>query len=84
MTWVVSWLIVETLERAPAPLSGIPLISRKYTPMGDELKWLLREGGGRIFESCYISLENMPTSHTVTLLFAHAVILGIIHVLIIQ
>ena len=22
------------------------------TPMGDELKWLLTEGGGHIFESC--------------------------------
>ena len=32
-------------------------------PMGDELKWLLKEGGGRIFESCDISLENTPTSH---------------------
>ena len=40
------------------------------TPMGDELacKWLLKEeGSGRIFESWDISLENMPTSHTVTL-----------------
>ena len=35
--------------------------------MGNELKWLLKEGGGRIFESCDISLENMPTSHTVSL-----------------
>ena len=35
------------------------------TPMGDELKWLLKEGGGRIFESCYISLETTFTSHTV-------------------
>ena len=35
--------------------------------MGDELKWLLKEGGGRIFESCDISLENMPTSHAVSL-----------------
>ena len=47
--------------------------------MGDELKWLLKEGGGHIFESCDISLENMPTSHTVCLtlviFFAHAVIL---------
>ena len=46
--------------------------------MGDELKWLLKEGGGRIFESCDISLENTPTSHAVSLalaIFAHAVIL---------
>ena len=34
-------------------------------PMGDELKWLLKEGGGRIFKSCDIFLENTPTSHTV-------------------
>ena len=33
--------------------------------MGDELKWLLKEGGGRTFESCDISLENTPTPHTV-------------------
>ena len=25
--------------------------------MGDELKWLQKAGGGRIFESCDISLE---------------------------
>ena len=36
-------------------------------PMSDELKWLLKEGGGRIFESCDISLENTPTSHVVSL-----------------
>ena len=36
-------------------------------PMDDELKWLLKEGGGPIFESCYIPLENTPTSHTVSL-----------------
>ena len=35
--------------------------------MGDELKWLLKEGGGRIFESCDISLENTPTTHAVSL-----------------
>ena len=35
--------------------------------MGDELKWLLKEGGGHIFESCDISLENTPTSHAVSL-----------------
>ena len=33
------------------------------TPMGNKLKWLPKEGGGCIFESCDISLENMPTSH---------------------
>ena len=38
--------------------------------MGDELKWLLKEGGGRIFESCDISLENTPTSHVVSLALA--------------
>ena len=30
--------------------------------MGGELKWLLKEGGGGIFESCDISLKNTPTS----------------------
>ena len=35
--------------------------------MGDELKWLLKEGDGRIFGSCDISLENTPTSHSVSL-----------------
>ena len=35
--------------------------------MGDELKWLLKEGGGCMFGSCDISLENTPTSHTVSL-----------------
>ena len=35
--------------------------------MGDEPKWLLKEGGGCIFESCDISLENTPTSHAVSL-----------------
>ena len=35
--------------------------------MGDELKWLLKEGGRCIFENCDISLENTPTSHTVSL-----------------
>ena len=36
-------------------------------PMGDELKWLGKEGGGRIFESCDISLENTPISHAVSI-----------------
>ena len=36
--------------------------------MGDELKWLIKEGGEHIFESFDISLKNMPTSHTVTVL----------------
>ena len=39
-------------------------------PMGNELMWLLNEGGERIFESCDISLENMPTSHAVSLRLA--------------
>ena len=34
--------------------------------MGDELKWLLKKGGGHIFKSCDISLENMPTSQAVS------------------
>ena len=29
--------------------------------MGNELKWLPKERGGRIFESLGISLENTPT-----------------------
>ena len=32
--------------------------------MGNELKWLLKKGGGHIFD---ISLENTPTSHAVSL-----------------
>ena len=35
-------------------------VYHKNTPMGDELKWLLKEGGGHIFES---SFENTPNSH---------------------
>ena len=31
--------------------------------MGDELKWLLKEEGGCIFESCDIALKNTLTSH---------------------
>ena len=35
--------------------------------VGDELKWLFKKGwGGRIFESCDISLKNTPTSHVVS------------------
>ena len=37
------------------------LESVENTPMGDELKWLLKEGVGEFFESCDIALENMPT-----------------------
>ena len=33
--------------------------------MGDELKWLLKEGVG-VFSKVDISLENMPTSHPVS------------------
>ena len=36
-----------------------------HKPMGDELKELLKERGGRIFESC--DTQNTPTSHTVSL-----------------
>ena len=31
--------------------------------MGDELKWLLKEGDGHIFESCSISLEKHVLRH---------------------
>ena len=47
--------------------SPYTVISLESTPMGDELKWLLKEGGGCIFENCDISLENTPTSHAVSL-----------------
>jgi len=30
-------------------------------PIGNKLKWLLKQGGGRILESCDISLKNTPT-----------------------
>ena len=41
--------------------------------MGNELKWVFKEGGGHTFKSCGISLINMPTSHAVTLaLFMYA------------
>ena len=43
------------------------LDSGTVTPMGNELKWLLKEVGGRIFESCDISLGNTPASHAVNL-----------------
>ena len=37
-------------------------------PMGDELKWFLKQGRGRIVKSCDTSLENTSTSpHTVSL-----------------
>ena len=38
-------------------------------PMGNELKWLLKEGGGCIFDSCDISLP-----HTSSYLCVYAVI----------
>ena len=34
---------------------------RDNTPMGEEVKWLLKEGGGLIFECFDISLESTPT-----------------------
>ena len=36
-------------------------------PMGDELKWLQKEGGGCIVERCDISFKNTPTSYAVSL-----------------
>ena len=48
------------------PELEIPL-SLESMPTGDELKWLLKEGGGHIFQNCDISLENLPTSHAVCL-----------------
>jgi len=35
------------------------MYSLENTPMGDELKWLLKEGGERIFDN--LSLKNRPT-----------------------
>ena len=35
------------------------------TLMGEEVKWLLKEGGGLIFECFDISLESTPTLHVV-------------------
>ena len=35
--------------------------------MGNKGMWLSKDRGGCIFESCDISLENMPTSHAVSL-----------------
>ena len=42
-------------------------------PMGDEPKWLLKEGDGLIFEKCDISLKNMLASHAASVaLFMYA------------
>ena len=35
------------------------------TPKGEEVKWLLKEGGGLIFKCLDISLESTPTLHVV-------------------
>ena len=41
--------------------------------MSDGFKWLLKTGGGGIFESHDISLETTPNSHAVSLaLFVYA------------
>ena len=37
--------------------------------MGDELKWLLKEGVGDIFESCDISPESAPSHVSLLLLW---------------
>ena len=41
------------------------LYSPDNTPMGEEVKWLLKEGGGLIFECFDISLGSTPTLHVV-------------------
>ena len=41
--------------------SYIITVISESTAMGDELKWLLKEGGGLIFVCFDISLENRPT-----------------------
>ena len=33
------------------------------TPMGNELKWLLKEGSGHIFKSCNISPSKIRPPH---------------------
>ena len=36
-------------------------------PIGNKLKWPLKEWSGYIFESCDISFENTPTSPAISL-----------------
>ena len=54
---ILTWL--------PGIIHNIYTVISQNTLMGDELKWLLKEGGGCIVKSCGISLENTPTLHTV-------------------
>ena len=61
MTAYSEWMYTDTHLHIPL----------ENTPMGDELKWLLKVGGGQIFKSCDISLENTPTSHTVSPICVH-------------
>ena len=47
----------------PAQLSIACSTVKQNMSMGDEFKWLFKEGGGGIFKGCEIFLENTTTSH---------------------
>ena len=63
--------IQHRLVQYPVILDGYPsnkdiciiTVISHNTPMGEEVKWLLKEGGGLIFECFDISLKNTPTLH---------------------
>jgi len=46
-------------QQSATAFGSIVPYSFENKPMGDELKWLLKEGSGRIFESCYIYIFLM-------------------------
>ena len=54
---------VECISRRADSVSLRNSVQFENTPMGDELKWLLKEGGGRIYESCDI-LSKIRPPHT--------------------
>ena len=58
---LTSLVAAHALWFAPCLVNEPKLCNLSKTPMGDELKWLHKEGGGCIFESCDI----LPTSHAV-------------------
>ena len=68
VTQELSVLINDVTPVDPTLISMLIQQISKNSPMGDELivrgpsKW----GGGRIFESCDIFLENAPTLHAVS------------------
>ena len=58
--------VIIELRSARLQFSDAVLRHRvRNPPMGEEVKWLLKEGGGLIFESFDISLESTPTLHVV-------------------